>query len=78
MTSIPFDPPKWKIDGRMYPPQMDNAYPVDGHPSVLRFRSRLHNTFIESNGAIEIRTHVGITILTKSGSDGQSVFDGGS
>jgi hypothetical protein len=78
MTSIPFDPSRWMEDGRMYPPQMDHAFFAVGHPGVIRFRSRHHNTFIGKNGAIEIRTDAVVVILSKSGSDGRSVFDGGS
>ena len=74
MTSIPFDPPKWRIDGRMYPPQMDMAKLVDGRPDVTRFRSLRHSTFIGANGAIEIRTDAGVVIFSKPGVGGQAVF----
>jgi hypothetical protein len=70
MTSIPFDPPRWQEDGRMYPPQRDNMTVVEGHPDVKRFRSRQHITFIGDNGAIEIRSRRGDTILSKPGADG--------
>jgi hypothetical protein len=74
MTSIPFDPPNWRIDGRMYPPQMDYAKLVDGRPDVTRFRSLRHSSFIAANGAIEIRTDTDIVICSKPGADGQTVF----
>lgn len=74
MTSIPFDPPKWRIDGRMYPPQMDKATLVAGRSDVTRFRNRRHSTFIGTNGAIEIRTDAGVVVFSKSGADGRTVF----
>jgi hypothetical protein len=46
---------------------------VAGHPYVKRFRSRQHVTFIGDNGAIEIQSQHGDTILSKPGSDGQSI-----
>ena len=73
LTGIPFDPPRWQEDGRMYPPQMDNMRVVAGHLGVKRFRSRQHVTFIGDNGAIEIQSASGGTILSKAGSDGQSI-----
>ncbi len=55
LTSIPFDPDHWQTDGRMYPPQIDSMRDVKDTPGVKRFRSLGHNTFIATNGAIEIR-----------------------
>jgi hypothetical protein len=34
MTSTPFNPPNWKEDGRLYPPQRDNMRSVPGRPEV--------------------------------------------
>ena len=77
MTTIPFDPPNWQTDGRMYPPQADAYRPVPGHPGVRRYRSRGHNMFIAENGAIEIAIpppdNGGTTAFAKVGADGRPV-----
>jgi hypothetical protein len=73
LTDIPYMPENSQSDGRMYPPQEDNARDVPGHDDVVRYRSRAHNTFIRANGAIEIRDLTQNVIFTKSGSDGIGV-----
>jgi hypothetical protein len=77
MTSIPFNPPTWQTDGRMYPPQADAVRDVPLFPSVKRYRSLVHNTFIGANGAIEIAlpppVDGGQTIFSKNGIDGKPV-----
>lgn len=75
LTDIPFDPDLWMDDGRMYPPQQDSAFDVDGHPDVTRYRSRLHNTFVSSWGAIEVRSIQGEVLASKPSADGRSVWD---
>lgn len=62
-------------DGRMDPPQADSARSVPSHPSVRRFRSSSHNTFLGDNGAIEIQTLAGETIFSKPGADGEGVWN---
>lgn len=74
MTDIPFDPDAWMDDGRMYPPQADSAFAVDGYPSVTRYRSRQHNTFISEWGAIEIQGTDRKVLLSKKGQDGRGVW----
>ena len=54
-------------DGRMYPPQMDHAYPVKDRPGFTRFRSKGHNTLIGQDGTIEIQDRVGGLIHAKPG-----------
>ena len=73
MTSIPYDPSKWAVDGRMYPFQTDSGHSVPGRPDVKRYRSRAHNTIIRDNGAIEIRSLDSAVILIKPGADGQGI-----
>jgi hypothetical protein len=73
MTSIPFDPPNWMKDGRLYPPQMDNMKVVSGRPDLKRFRSKGHSTTIGANGAIEVHEIPGRLVLAKSGVDGRGI-----
>jgi hypothetical protein len=74
MTSIPYDPPKWMIDGRMYPPQADRMKKVPGRPDVKRFRSKKRSTLIGDDGAIAVRDEdSGQIILSKPGGDGRTI-----
>lgn len=72
-TDIPFQPDQWQTDGRMYPPEEDNAREVERRADVIRYRHKAHNTFIRDNGAIEIRDVNGELLFEKPGSDGRSV-----
>jgi hypothetical protein len=74
LTAIPYDPENWQADGRLYPPQPDSARSVPGHPLVVRYRSRMHNTFIGANGSIEVQGIDGSVHFQKSGADGRSVW----
>lgn len=73
MTDIPNEPENWQTDGRMYPPQADNAREVENRPDLVRYRSRGHNTLIRDNGAIEIKDLQGNVLLSKPGRDGDGV-----
>jgi hypothetical protein len=76
LTGIANNPENWKADGRLYPPQPDNRFPVPGHPGVTRLRTRGHNIFIATNGAIEIReVRTGTVVFSKPGIDGKEVWD---
>jgi hypothetical protein len=76
MTSVPYDPENWQSDGRLYPPLRDSIRSVPAHPSVKRFRSRGHNTFIGDNGSIEIQVVSSkVTVFSKSGDDGRKVWE---
>jgi hypothetical protein len=78
LTSIPNNPETWQTDGRMYPPQMDNMRDVPDRLTVKRFRSRAHNTYVATNGAIEIRSvdASGEKVLfSKPGADGKRLID---
>ncbi len=72
-TNIPFQPEHWQTDGRMYPPEDDNAREVEGKSDLLRYRHKAHNTFIRNNGAIEIQDVDGKVLFEKCGSDGRGV-----
>jgi hypothetical protein len=74
LTSIPYDPENWLVDGRLYPPQPDSARSVPGHPLVVRYRSRKHNTFVGANGSIEVQGIDGRVHFQKRGADGRSVW----
>jgi len=80
-SGVPYDSSRWHSDGRMYAPDADSRRGVPGHPRVIRYRSRAHNTFLGRNGAIEIRSaqpgvrpEAGDLLLTKPGADGRSVW----
>lgn len=81
-SGVPHDASNWQSDGRMYAPEADNRRRVPGYPQVSRYRSRAHNTFLGSNGAIEIRCaspgvrpENGDVLLSKPGADGRSVWE---
>jgi hypothetical protein len=74
-SGIPNNPLLWESDGRLYPPQEDSGRNVPDRPSVRRYRSVGHNTFIGQNGAIRIETLAGAIILDKAGADDRRAFD---
>lgn len=75
LSGVPFNPERWRTDGRMYPVQDDNAADVEGHPGVLAMRSRGHETFLAPNGAIEIRESTSDKVVfTKAGANGKGVW----
>src|SRR5438270_9250182 len=75
-SGVPNNPPSWRTDGRLYPPQTDRVYAVDGFPEVLRYSSFRHDTYIGSNGAIEIRVIATDAVLfTKPGANGKGVWE---
>jgi len=74
LTDTPDDPSRWMTDGRLYPPQPDSRRDVPEHPEIARYRSRAHNTFIRTNGAIEIRDLTDQVLFRKAGADGTHVW----
>jgi hypothetical protein len=75
LTDIPYDPSRWRTDGRMYPAHEDSAGDIEGHPAVTSYRSRKHETLVRDNGAIEIRDpHTLEVLLAKPGLDGKGVW----
>ena len=76
LTGIPYNPESWATDGRLYPPLPDNRRPVSEHPDVVRWRSRGHNIYIRTNGAMEIVQVAGGAVAFRApGQDGRGVWD---
>ena len=74
-SMVPYRPRRWKSDGRLYPPRKDNAHSVPGQPNLTRFRSVRHNTYIGTNGSIEIRNLSEAIEFSKAGHDGRTVWE---
>jgi hypothetical protein len=73
-SGVPANPSMWRDDERLYPPQDDKARAVESVPGVTVFRSRLHKTFIATNGAILIwDLSTRRSVLSKKGKDGKEV-----
>jgi hypothetical protein len=73
-SGVPANPANWRTDGRMYPPQSDNARASADLPGVTSYRSVAHRTLIASNGAltiIELSTNA--VLIEKAGGDGKRV-----
>lgn len=79
LTDIPFNPDRWRSDGRMYAPLPDSIRTVPGSPGVRRYRSVAHHTFLGASGSIEIRSgsawESATVIFQKRGQDGLEVWD---
>jgi hypothetical protein len=73
LTGIPFDPPMWMTDGRMYPAQEDSVRSVPGHPDLIRYASKGHDVVVAPNGAIQIRIRGGAIAFAKPGADGDGI-----
>jgi hypothetical protein len=74
-SEVPYNPLLWRSDGRMYPPQESSRASVQNRPSLRRYRSVAHRTFIGQNGAIRIETLEGEILLDKPGEDGRKAHD---
>lgn len=73
-SGVLFNPAAWENDGRLYPPQLDNAVLLTDLPGVLRYRSVGHWTFIAPNGAFRIEEIAARKILLdRPGADGRPV-----
>jgi hypothetical protein len=75
-SGVANNPANWRTDGRLYPPQKDRVYVVPGFPEVLRFNSFKHDTYIASNGAIEVKAiPSGDVQFSKLGANGKGVWE---
>lgn len=75
LTGTPYDPDSWRVDGRIYPPQPDNLYEVEGHSQVKRFRTVAHNIYIGANGSMQIIALDGTLEVRKLGADERDVWE---
>lgn len=72
MSGVPYNATTWLTDGRMYPVLDDNVR--DASSGVKRLRSRDHNIYIGTNGAIRVvQISTNYVLLDKPGHDGQLV-----
>jgi hypothetical protein len=73
-SGVPFNPSAWLDDGRLYPPQEDNARMLAEGVTVYRHRG--HKTFIAENGAILIWDIAKKSVVfSKRGKNGKDVPD---
>jgi hypothetical protein len=74
LSGVPFNPPMWMTDGRMYPVQDDRMFAVPGRPDIKELQSVAHSIFIRDNGAIRIQLRKPVVVLLdKPGADGTTV-----
>jgi len=73
-SGVPNNPATWETDGRLYPPQADNASTPKEYPEVIRYRSVAHWTYIAPNGAFRIEIIASRKVLIdRFGQDGRPV-----
>ena len=70
-SGVPYNPPSWQTDGRLYPPLPDSERAiVPPSPGLRLFRARYHKVYIGDNGAIEIRLQNEV-LVNKPGTNGR-------
>ena len=52
-SGVPFDPPNWMKDDRIYPPQ-DDSERASARPGAVLFVTKAQNIWFADNGAIRI------------------------
>lgn len=74
-SGVPYNPPAWQTDGRLYPPLPDSEKVLDPpQPGVRFFKTRGHSVFVGANGSIEIRLKRQ-SVVQKPGADGRRVWE---
>jgi hypothetical protein len=74
MSGVPFNPNYPMDDGRMYAPREDARREVEGHPDLLRYRSRKHNIYVSKDGALRIEeVRERLCLLNKPGQSGRTI-----
>ncbi len=74
LSGIVANPANWRSDGRMYPPQDDNARASVTPPGITVYRSRHHRTLLwESGGFAIVQVGTGDVVVVKPGTDGVHV-----
>jgi len=73
-SGVTNNPAMWETDGRLYPPQPDSAALPKEYPTVIRYRSVDHWTYVAPNGAFRIEIVASHKVLIdRPGRDGRLV-----
>lgn len=71
-SGVPYNPPSWATDGRIYPAQDDNRKKPTHPKAALEYVHKQHRSQFGANGAIRIiEIHTGNVVFQKAGADGQ-------
>jgi hypothetical protein len=74
-SGVPYDPGKWRADGRMYPAQED-ARRRTSTERVAGYFHVGHESYFADNGAFRIQErHSGKVLIDRPGPDGRNVGD---
>ena len=78
-SGIPYDSAEPGTDGRMYPPRAAFRSIKLERPEIRCYRQFAHLTFIADNGAVEIRSRIGVDLgpilFEPPGKNGKKVSD---
>lgn len=79
-SGLPYDPPSWRVNRRLYGPDPAFERELPGWSTVRKFRQTEHSTFIGANGSFEIQwdkpsPRAGEVVFSKKGSDSKGVWE---